>query len=65
MLNGKYKGQKLIKEVAIKMIAIMPKTIAAVPEITCVKYKIAITTAAKIRMILSIEPIFFFMFYCF
>jgi len=61
MLNGKYIGQKLIKEVNKKARATMPNTIAVVPEITLVKYKIAITMAAIKRIALSMLPIFFFM----
>lgn len=61
MLNGKYIGQKLIKEVNKKARATMPNTIAVVPEITLVKYKIAITIAVIKRIALSILPMFFFM----
>ncbi len=61
MLNGKYIGQKLIKEVNKKARATMPNTIAVVAEITLVKYKIAITMAAIKRIALSMLPMFFFM----
>lgn len=52
-----------MKEVITKIIANIPNIIAAVPEITFVKYKIAITAAITMRIALSNEPIFFFMIY--
>ena len=60
MPNSTYKGQKFIKEVTTKIIAIIPSTIARVPEITFPKYKTAIAAATKMRIALSIEPMFFF-----
>jgi len=60
MPKGKYKRQKLIKLVMIKIPAITNSMMAAVPEITFVKYNIAITTAASILTTLSIVPMFFF-----
>lgn len=60
MPNGKYNGQKLINDVAIKTAATIPNTIAKVPEMILVKYKIAIITAIIIRMDLSVVPMFFF-----
>lgn len=54
-----------MKEVITKMIAIIPNTIAAVPEITFVKYKTAITAAITMRIALSKDPIFFFITYSF
>ena len=44
------------KKTPPKISKIKPK----VPEIVPVKYKTAITTAIKLRMILSVEPMFFF-----
>ena len=59
--NGKYNGQKLATEVAINTIASIPKIIARTPEMTCVKYKVAIKPDIKMQLILSADPIFFFM----
>jgi len=61
MPNGEYNGQKLKKLVIKKMIANAPRTKAKVPLIVLVKYKTAIATAIKERIILSVEPMFFFM----
>jgi hypothetical protein len=58
--KGAYKGQKLMKLVKIKMAAKTKSTMAVVPEMLPIKYKIAITTAASILTALSIVPIFFF-----
>jgi hypothetical protein len=62
MPKGKYNGQKLIRLVSTRTtastISIMPNT----PVITCVKNKIANTTATSILIDLSIAPMFFFMF---
>lgn len=65
MLNGKYKGQKLMNEVSTKILAKTPKTIATVPEMVFVKYKIPITIAILIRIALSVVPMFFAMFVIF
>lgn len=58
--KGTYKGQKLIKLVAKKTPPKISKIKPKVPEIVPEKYKTAITIAIKLRMILSVEPIFFF-----
>ena len=58
--KGAYKGQKLIKLVAKKTPPKISKINPKVPEIVPVKYKTAITTAMKLRMILSVGPMFFF-----
>ena len=63
MPNGRYRGQKLIKEVRMKMPARTSKMMASVPEITLVKNKMTITTATSILVILSTAPIFFFMLF--
>ena len=60
-----YKGQKLIKLVDTKIIANAPKTTASVPLIIFVKYNTTIKTAAAIRIILSVKPMFFFIGYKF
>jgi hypothetical protein len=60
MPKGKYKGQKLIKLVMIKIPARIKRMMATVPEITFVKYNIAIATAASILTTLSKAPTFFF-----
>lgn len=49
-----------MKLVIIKTSAKTPKTKATVPLIVFVKYSIAINTAIAMRIILSIEPMFFF-----
>lgn len=59
--KGAYKGQKLMKLVAKKTPPKISKINPKVPEIVPVKYKTAITIAIKLRMILSVEPMFFFM----
>jgi len=58
--KGKYNGQKLTNEVTINATAITPKTIANVPLITFVKYKIPTIAAKTKRIALSAIPIFFF-----
>jgi hypothetical protein len=58
MPNGKYKGQKLIKLVRIKIPARIKRIIATVPEITLVKYSIIIAIATSILVTLSAIPIF-------
>ena len=60
--KGRYKGQKLIKLVSTKTAENTSKTIPKTPEITPVKNKTPTTTATSIRMALSINPIFFFIF---
>jgi hypothetical protein len=59
--NGRYKGQKLtrlvITNITASAIRITPRT----PGITPVKYSKAITIAIRTLIILSVEPIFFFM----
>jgi len=59
--KGKYNGQKLTKLVKTKTAARTSKIIPKVPVITLVKYKITKTAANKILMILSVDPMFFFM----
>ena len=61
MPKGKYKGQKLIREVIINTAANTPSVIANKPEITLEKYMIAMKAAIISRMVLSFDPIFFFM----
>jgi hypothetical protein len=58
--NGEYNGQKLTKLVIIKIIANAPKTSARVPPIVLVKYSTATIAANAIRIILSVNPMFFF-----
>lgn len=58
--KGRYKGQKLIKEVSTNTRARTPRTIAHVPEMTFMKYSTAMMAAIVIRMILSVFPMFFF-----
>lgn len=58
--KGRYNGQKLIKLVARKTPPKTSNIIPKVPEIVPVKNNTAITIAIKIRMILSVEPMFFF-----
>jgi len=65
MPKGKYNGQKLMNDVSTNTTAKMPNTIANVPEITFVKYYVAITTATSMRIALSIVPIFFFIAFTF
>jgi hypothetical protein len=60
MPKGKYNGQKLMNDVSTNTTAKTPNTIANVPEITFVKYNVAITTATSMRIALSAVPIFFF-----
>jgi hypothetical protein len=55
-----YNGQKLIRLVATKMPASTSNTVARVPVITFVKYKIAMTAATSTRTSLSALPTFFF-----
>jgi hypothetical protein len=58
--NGKYSGQKLIKLVRMTIPARTNKTIANVPEIIFVKYKLTIKIAKSILTTLSAVPIFGF-----
>jgi len=58
--KGAYNGQKLIKEVAAKMMAKTPSTSPNVPEITFVKYSTAMTAATIKRIVLSKVPMFGF-----
>ena len=62
MPKGAYNGQKLIKLVSINTPARINKMVATPPEIWFVKYNIAITIATRMRITLSAEPIFAFMF---
>lgn len=50
-----------MNEVSTKILAKIPKTIATVPEMVVVKYKIPITIAILIRIALSVFPMFFIM----
>lgn len=63
MPNGRYKGQKLIELVSIKMADKTRPMIASVPVITCVKYKVSIAKATSILVSLSAVPILFFMIF--
>lgn len=58
--KGAYKGQKLIKLVITKTPARISKTVPRVPEIVPVYASTPITTAISILIILSADPIFFF-----
>jgi len=49
----------------MKIPAITRRMMANVPLMTCVKYNTAITTAAAMRKIRSVVPIFFFINSCF
>jgi diketogulonate reductase-like aldo/keto reductase len=60
MPNGRYKGQKPIKPVKIKIPDKINPTIAQVPLSWCVKYSVMITKATSTLMILSVFPMFFF-----
>jgi len=59
MPNGRYNGQKPMKEVSTKTNAKIPKINANVPEMILVMYKIPIAAAIKMRIVLSVMPIFF------
>ncbi len=59
--KGMYNGQVLTMLVKKKTTANTPNTIAMVPEIISMKYKVAITKAMINLIIRSAEPIFFFM----
>ena len=59
--NNGYNGQKLTKLVKIKMAAKTSNTMPHVPVTIFVKYKTTNTMASKIRITLSVDPIFFFM----
>lgn len=61
MPKMRYNGQKEIRLVSAKTAATTSNTIPNVPEITPEKYKVAKTTANKILIIRSIEPMFAFM----
>jgi len=58
--NAEYNGQKLIKLVIIKMIANAPNTSAIVPLMVLVKYSTTTIAANAIRIIVSVNPMFFF-----
>lgn len=60
MPNGKYKGQKLIKEVSKKTMANTNKIMPAVPSTVFVKNNMAKRMATKTLIALSAVPIFFF-----
>jgi hypothetical protein len=55
-----YNGQKFIKLVIAKIIATTNNTSANVPEIIFIKYNTAIAMAIINRIVLSKEPMFFF-----
>ena len=57
---GMINGKNPIKLVAINIAERISKTTATIPEMTLVKYKVTIIIAIRIRIILSIIPIFFF-----
>jgi len=54
--KGKYKGQKLIKLVKIRIPAKINKTMAVTSEILLVKYKLITTIAVSILNTLSAVP---------
>jgi len=58
--KGKYNGQKLTKLVITKTAAKISKIIPKIPVTTLVKYKITKIAANKILIILSVDPMFFF-----
>ena len=60
MPNGTYSGQKLMKLVSTNIAANTNNTMPKVPVITFVKYKMPTTTAIISLIILSEEPMFFF-----
>ncbi len=60
-----YRGQKLIKLVNTNTAANTTSIIPNMPEITFVKNKIAITAANINLIILSADPMFFFIIYSF
>jgi hypothetical protein len=60
--NGKYKGQKAIKDVARKMPPIITNINPIVPVTVCVKYKAAKTIARITLIIRSAPPMFFFIY---
>jgi hypothetical protein len=59
--KGKYSGQTRTTPVTIIIMASKPNTIAQVPERMPAKYKRAISAATMIRIMLSNDPMFFFM----
>ena len=63
MPNGAYNGQKLIKLVNRNTTLRIIKTKPSVPVIIFVKYKNAIIAAIITLVILSTEPMFFFITY--
>jgi hypothetical protein len=63
--KGRYAGQMLTRLVSKKTTAAINKTRPNVPERMFVKYKTAITAAITNRIILSAEPMFFFIFLIF
>ncbi|GEM_PF-3517433 len=60
--NNIYKGQKPNIAVTINIAERIPKMIAAIPDNTPVIIRIANIIATRLRIILSVEPIFFFIF---
>jgi|GEM_PF-1849045 len=58
-----YNGQKLIRLVARKTPPSTSRTVPSVPLTVPVKYNAANTMANKMRTILSVDPMFFFMMY--
>lgn len=58
--NGRYSGQKLIKEVRTNTDAKTSKTIPSVPVTVPVRYKIKITIAINTLINRSIVPMFAF-----
>ena len=59
IFNGMYRGHVPIRLVAIKTKEKIPKRTAAAPVSTFAKISTPITSAADIRIILSVFPIFF------
>lgn len=60
-----YNGQKLTRLVNTNITASTSNTIPSVPVIMLVKYKIAITTAISVLIILSVVPMLFFIIFIF
>jgi hypothetical protein len=54
-----------MKDVRASTKAKMPNTMANVPEIVFVKYKTTIKIAINIRILLSVNPMFFFIIFIF
>lgn len=60
-----YSGQKLIKLVAKNIPPRIKRINPSVPVTVPVKYKTANTAASNMRIVLSADPMFFFIVHCF